>query len=380
MANNYNSTLQSNNTDLQAILNAINGLPEVVEQATPTISVSSNGLITATAGTKASTYQLAFQAAKTITPSTANQIAVSSGYYTGGNITVAAIPSSYVMPSGTLNVTANGTHNVKNYVSVSVNVAGGSGGDASAEDGLVDGNLINYTNNRVISIKPRAFDGQDSLTTANFPNVTTIGSYAFLNCFSLTSISFPKVTTIEESAFLNCHNLPIANFPAAVALQDSVFCKCYRLVTANFPQANSIGRDAFNQCSALATISFPKASKVLDYAFDRCSSLTEVNLPMAKTMSRYAFYNCNALTTASFPAATTIASGVFIYCYNLKSLYLLGSSVCKLSASNAFSSTPIGGYSTSAGTYGSIYVPASILTSYKNATNWTYFSSRFVGI
>jgi hypothetical protein len=51
-----------------------------------------------------------------------------------------------------------------------------------------------------------------------------------------------------------------------------------------------------------------------------------------------------------------------------------------LYASNAFSSTPIGGYSTSAGTYGSIYVPTSLLTSYKNATNWTYFSSRFVGI
>jgi hypothetical protein len=48
--------------------------------------------------------------------------------------------------------------------------------------------------------------------------------------------------------------------------------------------------------------------------------------------------------------------------------------------SNAFASTPIGGYSTSTGTYGSIYVPASLLTSYQTATNWTYFSSRFVGV
>jgi hypothetical protein len=58
----------------------------------------------------------------------------------------------------------------------------------------------------------------------------------------------------------------------------------------------------------------------------------------------------------------------------------MGSSVCKLSHSNAFTSTPIGGYSASAGTYGSIYVPASLLTAYKTATNWTYFSSRFVGV
>jgi hypothetical protein len=45
--------------------------------------------------------------------------------------------------------------------------------------------------------------------------------------------------------------------------------------------------------------------------------------------------------------------------------------------SNAFSSTPIGGYGLGAG---SIYVPTSLLTSYQTATNWTYFSSRFVGI
>jgi hypothetical protein len=71
---------------------------EIVAQATPGISIdSSTGLITATAiqpagyivtGTKSATKQLAFQAAKTITPSTTDQIAVSSGYYTGGNITV----------------------------------------------------------------------------------------------------------------------------------------------------------------------------------------------------------------------------------------------------------------------------------------------------
>lgn len=66
-------------------------------QATPSISINSSGLITATAtqaagyvpyGTKSATKQLAFQSAKTITPTTTSQIAVSSGYYTGGNIIV----------------------------------------------------------------------------------------------------------------------------------------------------------------------------------------------------------------------------------------------------------------------------------------------------
>lgn len=116
MSNNYNTTLQSNNTYLQAILNTINELPEAsgdpilqdktvtpttsqqtvaaddgydgldtvtvnamptATQATPSISVDSNGKITAsatqsagyvTSGTKSATKQLTTQAAKTITP------------------------------------------------------------------------------------------------------------------------------------------------------------------------------------------------------------------------------------------------------------------------------------------------------------------------
>ena len=72
-------------------------LPEVI-QATPTISVSSGGLITASAtqnggivegGTKSSTQQLTTQGAKTVTPGTAAQTAVASGRYTTGNVDVA---------------------------------------------------------------------------------------------------------------------------------------------------------------------------------------------------------------------------------------------------------------------------------------------------
>ena len=293
---NYNSTLQSNNTDLQAILNTINELPNAGgEQATPVISVNSaNGLITATAGTKSTTKQLAFQAAKTITPSTVSQIAVSSGYYTGGSITVAAVPtqSKTVTPTSTTQnitpdsgkflskVTVNGDSDlVAGNIKSGVNIFGvtgtyagsGGGGDTSAEDGLITKTISGaYVNDRV----------------------TSIGNSVFYGCGSLTTASFPKVTSIGGSAF------------------------CY----------------------------------------------------------------CGRLTTVSFPAATTIGGSAFSRCYNLKSLYLTGSSLCKLLNSNAFQSTPIGGYSTSAGTYGSIYVPKSLLTAYKAATNWTYFSSRFVGI
>ena len=83
----------------------ITGTLSDATQATPSITVSSGGLITAsatqtagyvTAGTKSATKQLTVQAAKTVTPSASVQTAVASGRYTTGAVTVAAIPSSYV--------------------------------------------------------------------------------------------------------------------------------------------------------------------------------------------------------------------------------------------------------------------------------------------
>lgn len=75
-----------------------------VTQATPSVSINSSGLITASAtqsagyvsaGTKSGTKQLTTQAAKTITPSTSTQTAVAKNVYTTGAVTVAAIPSNY---------------------------------------------------------------------------------------------------------------------------------------------------------------------------------------------------------------------------------------------------------------------------------------------
>lgn len=119
--------------------------------ANPTITVDSSGLITATASASenvtpsvsagyvsagtagtvtvsgSNTQQLSTQAATTITPSTSQQTAVAAGKYTTGAVTVAPIPSEYIIPSGNLAITEDGDDiDVSQYETVSVNVSGGS--------------------------------------------------------------------------------------------------------------------------------------------------------------------------------------------------------------------------------------------------------------
>ena len=105
-------------------------------QATPSISVSSSGLITASStqsegyvnsGTKSSTQQLTTQAAKTITPGRSSQTAVASGRYTTGNIIVA----------GDSNLVAS---NIKSGVNI-FGVTGSYSGEEEVIEEILDSNI-----------------------------------------------------------------------------------------------------------------------------------------------------------------------------------------------------------------------------------------------
>lgn len=161
---------------------------------------------------------------------------------------------------------------------------------------------------------------------------------------------------------------------------SAAFMSCYNLQQVSFENAQTINRQAFCSCSNLESISFPSAKELLPFAFGYCENLKKAILPKLESLQSAVFMRCYALSEVSLPTVSFISTAVFLNCYNLTSLYLMGSSVAYLSGSNTFDSTPIGGYTASAGRYGSIYVPASLLATYKAATNWTYFSSRFVGV
>lgn len=109
-------------------------------ESSQTVTADNNydGLRSVTVSGISKTYvgsEVPTQSDTTITPTKSAQEAVAAGTYVTGDITVAAIPSQYIIPSGSKTISANGTGiDVTSYATVNVNVPTGGGGDVSLQD------------------------------------------------------------------------------------------------------------------------------------------------------------------------------------------------------------------------------------------------------
>ena len=154
------------------------------------------------------------------------------------------------------------------------------------------------------------------------------------------------------------------------------FQSCKSLTTANFPACSYIGASAFQYCSSLTEADFPACSYIGGSPFAGCYSLITANFPVCSYIGSYAFISCSSLTTVSFPACSSIGNYAFQNCSALNTLYLLGSSIVSIPGLTVFYGTPFANPQANT----SIYVPASLVNSYKTATIWSGFSSKFVGV
>ena len=196
--------------------------PVTTITANPTISVDASGLITATvsksqavtptvnpgyvssgmagmitaSGSK--TQQLSTEDAKTITPSASQQTAVAAGKYTTGAIIVDPIPNEYVIPTGTKDISANGTVNVSGFASANVSVPWNPLGE--------DAELIQTFDMGETKLSATTFNGWTPSTTAKtIKSASTLGSissdlgtyeYVIYSVFDAT-LAYASGTTLK---------------------------------------------------------------------------------------------------------------------------------------------------------------------------------------
>ena len=168
-----------------------------------------------------------------------------------------------------------------------------------------------------------------------------------------------EITNIDNSA----------SFVASGALQNNANIK-----TVNLPYATTVGDNAFYGCNILSQVSLPVCSYIGGAAFYGCRSLSQVSLPLCTKVMMDCFQDCISLSQLNLPVCSYIGNNAFQNCTSLSIITIGYSGVCSLTGSNVFNNTQI------TSSTGSIYVPTSLVDTYKSANNWSYFSTQIFPI
>ena len=127
-----------------------------------------------------------------------------------------------ITPTGSIEITSNGTVDVAEYASAVVNVP----------------DFKNLVNRSITSV-----------TADMLGDISSIASYLFSDCDSLESIEIPNsVTRIRDHAFKHCVSLGSIEIPAGVILiSDEAFSMCSALKSVTVLATNppSLGQSVF---------------------------------------------------------------------------------------------------------------------------------------
>lgn len=268
----------------------------------------------------------------------------------------------------------------------------------SVYDTLINGcsdiaNTIREITGKTEKISPLNFDEEirkiitardlldRTITEYDFQDRTSIPDYAFHKCVNLENIECSNINTIGEYAFYNCSNLKDISLPNAVTDIGVYAFYGSGLTTVILPpNLTKLNGNVFNYCTKLKNIVFnDKIKSIEGSTFKACWSLEQdIILPEScETIGQEAFRASSIKSLSGH--LTSIAGGAFRECTELKTLTLKGETMCTLSATSAFTGTPIAsGEGHIVIDTGDTTKDTELVNEYKNATNWSAYANQII--
>lgn len=310
-----------------------------------------------------------------ITPTEEQQVVEPTGDNVFNKVTVEAIPSEYIIPTGTLEITENGTHTVTEYESVEVNVSGG--GSEEETTGQYHIKVIDYDGTILKQAKldsgatftlPTTPDHDrlvfqewsspvaitDNQITVENSDITIGAIYTTASGLSEFDIALTPVTglvvtlnidgtkdwgdgtsdTATTHTYSNYGDYTITCDGSTMTASDEggIFGQTSsttaRYICRNIRFGNNIttiSSYALFWCLSLSSIVLPNNITSIDTnSIAYCRSLANIVLPTSVTkVNDYCFYYCYSLANIVLPSnITSIGRYSFTNCYSLTNIML----------------------------------------------------------
>ena len=257
-----------------------------------------------------------------------------------------------IVPTGTMEIDANGVYDVTEKAEAVVNVNPDLRPLSVSENG---------------TYQPDGFDGYSSVTADIEPNLTSLavtenGLYlpeSGTDGFDRVNVDVPQPsgsTTITQNGTYNVEqyasavvDVPSADYTiedlaeglqpsGAVDLGDTEtvaqYALSYRLALTSVTGSSVTNVQAFGFAfSAIESITLPFVTTIGQYTFQGCRSLTTVHLPRTN-LNSLVFLDASAVEFLFLPSAISLGSGCFQRCTNLQTVIL--PAMRSLNAGNVF--------------------------------------------
>lgn len=180
----------------------------------------------------------------------------------------------------------------------------------------------------------------------------------------------PLTTTVEiAELFYNCSGISSFTSEYLTTVGSKTFYGCTGLKSVNLPKLTALTQSMFTGCSALESVNLPCVTDVKKpMVFQNCASLKKIELPLANTETGMTLFQfCIALEFVDMGFVISLNSYLFDKCSALKTIILRNTAVVPIINLNALDKTPFA----SNGTGGTVYCPASLISEYQQAANWS---------